>query len=39
MHPYSRHLGKGEPAEIEVSIIGKFVDEVPSGLCSVTYQH
>jgi hypothetical protein len=33
MHPYAKKLGYGEPKEIEVSIIGKFINEVPSGLC------
>ena len=39
MHPYAKELSYGEPREIEVLIHGKFIDEVPSGLCSVTYQH
>jgi hypothetical protein len=39
MHPYARQLGYGKPEKIEISIIGKFDNEVPSGLCSVTYQH
>jgi hypothetical protein len=28
-HPYASHLGYAEPREIEVSILGKFVDNVP----------
>ena len=39
MHPYAKELSYGEPREIEVLIHGKFIDEVPSGLCSVTYKH
>jgi hypothetical protein len=40
IHPYAKHLGYEEQAEeIEVSILGHFIDEVPSGLCAVAYQH
>ena len=39
MHPYATHLGFGDLSEINVTVIGKFDHEVPSGLCTVTYQH
>jgi hypothetical protein len=37
MRPYASSLELTE--EINVEVIGKFVNEVPSGLCAVTYQH
>jgi len=38
MHPYASRLAIGDILkEINVTVIGKFIDEVPSGLCAVTY--
>jgi hypothetical protein len=37
MHPYASLLGFIDLKEINVAVIGKFFDEVPSGLCAVTY--
>jgi hypothetical protein len=37
MHPYASLLGFGDLKEISVAVIGKFPDDVPSGLCAVIY--
>ena len=39
MHPYATRIGFGDLKDINVTFIGKFDHEVPSGLCAVTYQH
>jgi hypothetical protein len=37
MHPYANRLGFKDLKEINVAVIGKFPDDVPSGLCAVIY--
>ena len=39
MHPYAIRLAFGILSEINVTVIGRFLHEVPSGLCAVIYQH
>ena len=39
MHPYAIRLAFGDLSEINVTVIGKFLHDVPSGLCAVIYQH
>ena len=39
MHPYAIRLAFGDLSEINVKVIGRFLQEVPSGLCAVIYQH